>query len=234
MVPERAKAQPTPRVASLQRLARIWRARRTGQLRGEGKAIDLIDGELRSAGDRAELLRALAAPKLLWRDRELEGAGVPLIGALLLGQARRLADPSTVRGNLVFEDTDRMELPPALQDFIFSGASLQELIRRPAAEREALRKDLAALLLLKLASSGEGLDERTERRWLKAQIKRIEGARSPSSLLDLPPQSSPELLRRAGQAILDRATPLQSDSNARVREAASRVCAQVLLTLRGL
>lgn len=229
----RKAAQP----AALRRLARIWVERRTGLIKATDGVIRIVDGELVDGRDLKRLRAVLRQPKLLWRDKEVDGVGKPLIANLLLREGALFEQPElTPDQTLSFEHTTRFEFSPPTADWIFAGGVVADLIRLPREDRVVIRREVSALLALGLVKvDSVSNEQRNERQWLKNEFSRIRKSDDPREIVGATPIDNREQVLFIAKKKVQRCLELRdTSSNRRVQQMATQVAGAVMSAAKSL
>lgn len=211
---------------------RIWVERRTGVVKAvSGPPIGFVDGELSRSGDLPRLREALREPRLRWRDQAVGGVGKPVIGPLLLDEARAI--PSETPGPsvaLTFRQTSRLDLSAVTNDWIFAGGKIADLIRLNAVERRTVHAELGALMVLGLCSTQTSSpQERRERDWLKGEYARVRRAETERDLIGVGPRETSAQVLFIAKKKVQRCLELRDNSsNRRVQQMATQVAGAVM------
>jgi hypothetical protein len=196
-----------------------------------------VDGELVDGRDLKRLRAVLRQPKLLWRDKDVEGVGKPLLANLLLREGALLEQPDLRPDQtLTFAHTSRFEFSPATTDWIFAGGVVADLIRLSREDRVVVRREVSALLALGLVKiDSVRSEERNERQWLKNEFSRIRRSDDPREIVGATPIDNREQVLFIAKKKVQRCLELRdTTSNRRVQQMATQVAGAVMSAAKSL
>lgn len=204
----------------------------------------MLRGEPRRAGDIARVLSGLRSGEIRFQERRLGGTDpVPTLGAVLWREAHRAADGSTLGPGIALSPTSGARkaslfpLSQAAMDFLKVGGEVGELIRLQFGEREDVKRELAALVVLGLFRTIDTNNpEAVERAWLRRELLRIQQV-PPEDLLGVIGVGPGCLDAEAAQVARDkvgRCLALQSSEDEKIRRTALRVGGAMVAATKAL